>query len=331
MKVFATIILLSVCINQLSSQIDTSKLVWPAPPEQARITHLLTISSIQNFKHEGGFFSKIVGFIFGESHSQQWLVQPVGIAISPKHQIYITDPGAKGIHILDQDKEEYEFVNQTKFGSFLSPVGIAFSSDGSTYISDSEHGDITVLNEDRKAQFQIKDHLLRPTGLLILNDTLYVADAARHEIVLFDLKGKFLMNFGQRGESSGNFNFPIALAGENSLFVIDALNYRVQKFTTMGGFISAFGRQGGAPGSFASPKGIALDSEHHIYVTDVLMDNFQIFNEEGQLLLVVGKKGDRDGQFMSPSGIAIDDKDRIYIVDMLNKRIQMFQYLKENK
>jgi len=310
------------------TQNDTSKLVWPPPPDQPRIMHVRTIATLQSIKGEGGFFSKILGFFFGENSSSHWLVQPVGIAISPRGELYIADPGANGIHVIDQERREYDFIAQTKFGAFHAPVGIAFAPDGTIFISDSQRGDIIAVDEDHDAKFQVRDHLVRPTGLLVLQDKLYVVDASLQKIVVFDLKGKYLFDFGGRGEETGKFNYPIQITGTTSLYIVDALNYRIQQFSADGKFISAFGKQGTGAGSFASPKAVATDSDGNVYVTDALMDNVQIFNPRGQLLLVVGQQGERDGQFMSPGGIAIDGNNNIFIVDMLNRRIQIFRYLK---
>ena len=310
------------------SQADTN-IVWPQPPDQPRIKYVETISSQQPFKQEsGGFFSKITSFLFGEHKEPQWFVQPVGIAVSRDGIIYVADPGAHGVHVVNRDKKEYDFLSQTKLGSFLSPIGIVIASDGTIYISDSERGDITVLDKNRDPQYTFKDSLLRPTGITIFSEKLYVTDPGRHKVLMFDLRGKYLGEFGGRGSGDGEFNFPIAVSGISSLYVVDALNYRIQEFDPDGKFLSKFGRQGSAPGSLAGPKSVALDSDSNVYVTDALMDIFQIFDKLGQLLLVIGRRGIGTGEFMSPGGITIDSNDYIYIVDMLNKRIQIFRYLK---
>ncbi len=310
------------------AQTDSVGKVWPSPPERPRIKHLLTISSLQSFESKKDFFSDVFTFIFGGEQTSNWLVQPVGIAVSSTGKIYIADPGASGIHIIDQKEKEYDFINETDEGSFRSPVGCAISEDGTIFISDSERGDILALDDDHDVLFQIKEHLVRPTGIQIHGDRLYVTDTGQHKIVVFTLDGKYVTEFGQRGDAFGEFNFPVQLAVRDSLFVLDAVNYRVQKFSFAGTFSSMFGRQGNITGRFASPKAIALDSDGNMYITDALMDNFQIFNSKNELLLVIGKKGTGDGEFMTPNGIAIDNEDRIYVIDSLNRRIQIFQYLK---
>jgi DNA-binding beta-propeller fold protein YncE len=309
-------------------QPDTG-LVWPQPPDTPRIRYVESISSQQAFKSEsGGIFSKIAGLFFGEEKEHPPLVQPVGIAVGPDGLIYVADPGAHGVHIFDRARKEYDFLSENKLGKFLSPVGVAVAPDGTIYISDSERGEIVALNKDRDPLFAVRENLVRPTGLAIVREKLYVADPGRQKIVIFTSGGKYLAEFGGHGSGDGEFNYPVAVASAISLFVLDALNYRVQEFDPDAKFLSKFGSQGSAGGYFAAPKSIALDSEGDIYLTDALMDNFQIFNKQGQLLLVVGQRGERIGQFMSPGGITIDANDFIYVIDMLNRRVQIFQYLK---
>jgi DNA-binding beta-propeller fold protein YncE len=328
MKTTSLILFLFFIAPQAESQSDTG-LVWPQPPDNPRIKYIESFSSSEAFKQKsGGFFSRIASFLFGENDKHNWLVQPVGVAVAADGRVYVTDPGAHGVHVFDFTKKEYEFLSQNNLGRYHSPVGVVVARDGNIYISDSERGDIMVLNDDNDPKFIIKDSLVRPTGICIFREKLYVADPGKQAILMFDLAGKFLGEFGRRGLGDGEFNFPISLVADKSLYVVDALNYRIQEFDLSGNFVSKFGKQGNTGGSLASPKSVALDSDGNIYVTDALMDNFQIFDKEGQLLLVVGQRGEGNGRFMSPNGITIDSHDKIYIVDMLNKRIQIFKYLK---
>ena len=312
----------------LSAQDKGKELVWPTSPDKARIQYVETISSLEKFQPKKSFLSKLFGFITGGDRPSPWLVQPVGIAVGPDGRIFVADPGANCIHILDLAEGKYDAITETRYGKFLSPVGIAFSDDGSMYVSDSKRGDVILFDHDLNAQGEIRSPLDRPAGLLVLKNRLYVVDVGNHDVAVFDLSGKFLSSFGRRGSADGEFIYPVSLAGHDSVYVVDALNYRIQKFSPDGIHSITFGTQGTVAGKFASPKGVALDSDSDVYVTDALMDNFQIFDSQGRLLLVVGQHGSQPGEFMSPGGIAIDSGNRIYIVETLNKRIQIFQYLK---
>ena len=322
----------AVLVSGFTAQSSDTTLVWPSLPERARIKHVQTVSSLQNLEGKKSFFSRVLNFFTGSEKAPPWLVQPVGIAVAPDGRMYVTDPGAKGVHVVDLKAQQYEFMAATKTGSFLSPVGVAVADDGTVYISDSQRGSVVALAADHDFKFAIADRLQRPTGLSIAHDRLYVTDAGRHAIVLFDLKGKYVSEFGQRGAGAGEFNFPISITARSpdasELFVVDALNYRVQEFDSAGRFLSTFGQQGNVAGRLASPKAIALDADGDLYVTDALMDNLQIFDPTGKLLLIVGHSGMRDGEFSSPNGIAIDRDNRIYVIETLNRRIQIFQYVR---
>jgi len=307
---------------------DLDSLIWPRPPERPRLKHLTTLSSAATFEEETGTFTKVLRFFFGGEQQVPWLVQPVGIAVSKKGIIYVADPGAGGVHRIDQKERKHALVKTTKYGDFRSPVGLACADNGTIYITDSELGVIISTDEDLDAKDIIRGKALRPTGISIVQNKLYVVDTGKHKIIILDMSGNYVGEFGQRGSGDGEFNYPIQIGGRDTLCVVDALNYRVQLFSPDGKFVRSFGRQGNAIGRFASPKALALDSDGDIYVTDALMDNFQIFNMQGQLLLSVGQNGTHDGEFMTPSGIAIDAQDRVYIVDTLNRRVQIFQYLR---
>lgn len=329
MKIRISLILFVLAPMVAAAQSDSVRLVWPSPPDQARIKHVQTISSLESFHSKKGFFAKLLGFFAGSETTPRWLVQPVGIAVSPVDgRILIADPGANCIHMINPVEKEYDFIAETKYGKFISPVGLALAPDGTLFVSDSERGDIIVFDHNLDAESQIKGPFTRPTGLQVISDKLYVVDAGQHKIVILDLHGKYLSSFGQRGTDAGEFNFPLQIAARESIYVVDGLNYRVQKFDLNGRFASTLGQHGNIAGRFASPKGIALDSDGDVYVTDALMDNFQIFSPTGHLLLIVGHNGTRDGEFMSPGGITIDRTDKIYVAETLNKRVQVFQYVK---
>ncbi len=112
--------------------------VWPPPPDRARIRHVQTIASSADLHVESGFFEKLIGALFGGRDRSPWLVQPVGIAVSGRGVLVIADPGAQGIHIIDQEKKSYRLVTETSSGFLVSPVAVAFSSDGTLSVTDSQ-------------------------------------------------------------------------------------------------------------------------------------------------------------------------------------------------
>ena len=329
---FCRIILLSLSsiffMEQVVPQSSSTELVWPPSPQNTRVKHIRTISNLNEVASEQGFFSRVMNFLFGGKETRHGFVQPVGITVSSSGVIYIADPGANCVHVLNLDEKEYNIISETKVGKLKSPVDLASSSNGYLYISDSERKEVLVLDDDLSVQFVIRYNFVRPTGIQIIDGKLYIVDTGQNKIFVFDLKGNYISEFGKRGSGDGEFNYPVQLCAGSLIYIVDALNFRVQICDVSGKFVGQFGAIGNSAGSFANPKSVALDSEGHVYVTDALMDNFQIFDNRGELLLVVGSRGSGDGEFLSPSGIAIDKNDTIYIIDSLNKRLQIFRYLK---
>ena len=87
------------------------------------------------------------------------------------------------------------------------------------------------------------ENLQRPTGIVFTRDRLYVVDTAGHRVVVYDNKGNYLFQFGQRGTGEGAFNFPTDIAASTGgrLYINDSLNFRIQVFTLKGKFLSIIG------------------------------------------------------------------------------------------
>jgi len=312
--------------GSIRSQIKPN-MVWPPPPEKPRIEYLYSLSSKADLGIEKSFLSKIWDFIIGAEEKEERIVQPTGVAVDAKGRLLVADPGARCVHIFDRANKSYRQISETLTGTFVWPVGIAIDGDGRIFVSDAMRQEVVILSEDGVPVSTIHGRFERPTGLAIKSGRLYVADTPRHKILVFTLDGKLEFEFGSRGSSPGEFNYPVFLTVADLLYVVDAMNHRVQVLSDSGKSLRSFGMVGNVPGTFASPKGIAVDSENHIYVVDALFDAFQIFDAEGSLLLVVGGSGSQPGQFQLPTAICTDTGDRLYVVDSLNKRIQVFRYL----
>jgi len=313
--------------TSISSAQEKTRLAWPPPPQDPRIEYLYAISNVSDIGIEKSFISKIWDWVTGADDQINFLVKPMDVFVDDRNLLYVTDPGARCVHIFDRENKEHEILREAEDGELHSPVAIAVSADGHIYVTDSERREVVVYNEDRDVTFTIRGLFVRPTGISILRNRLYVVDTALNKVFVFTLDGDLLFEFGNRGIGKGEFNYPVFLASSTNLYIVDAMNHRIQVLTDSGNPLKTFGSAGDVQGTFANPKGIAISRQGHIYVTDALFDAFQVFDSTGNLLLVVGRAGSGDGEFWLPSGIWIDPNDTIYVVDALNRRIQLFQYL----
>ena len=308
--------------------------VWPLPPEQPRVQHLLSFTTPQDMGVKKGFFARIWEFIAGEDTADR-IESPHGIVSDGEGRVYVADWGAGIIHSFHFGKKKYDSFSKTKLGRFSSPIGLALDAEGLLYVSDSFLRRVFVFKGSKNILVIGDDALVRPTGVAVNrgDKLLYVVDTGGHRVDVFGLDGEKRVSFGSRGSKDGEFNYPthIALDGAGDVHVMDSLNFRVQIFDKNGRFKSQFGSNGIGPGDFIKPKGIAVDSEGHIWVSDSLRDSIQVFDRSGTLLLIFGRLGSGSGEFNLPAGICMDSADKLFVADSYNYRVQMFQYLREHR
>lgn len=327
-------LIIAAIIFILPARLYSAEIVWPPPPEEAKISFVQAFSAPEDLKIKKSIFKKIWEFIIGEDVENR-IVKPYGIFASKDEKIYITDSGSRRVHIFDLDKKKYSFIDRVRKDEFFtSPIGVAVDDKANVYVSDSVIGKVFVFDEKGKIKAVIgeKDTFSRPAGIAIspVNNYLYVVDTSANKIKAFSFDGKHIFEFGQRGKKDGEFNFPtnIAIDKDGNIYVCDTLNFRVQIFSKDGKFIGKFGKVGNRIGEFSKPKGIAVDSDGHIYVADAMYDVVQVFNKNGELMLVFGGGGSEDGKMWLPAGLYIGKDDKIYLADSYNNRVQVFKYLK---
>jgi len=130
-------------------------------------------------------------------------------------------------------------------GPMLEPVtinDIMTDSDGHLFFLSEETSKVYVyaVNEEFLFSFGEKGgstgKMSRPRGIAINEGrkTIYIVDYMRHTILAFDLAGKYLYEFGGRGNGPLWFNFPnsITVDRKGRLIVADLFNNRVQILKT---------------------------------------------------------------------------------------------------
>lgn len=300
------------------------EIVWPGPPQQARIRYLYSFSEPGHIGIKAGLFKRVVQFIAGRE--RQGMLRPYAVA-ADEDLIAVADPGLGLVHLFELKASKYAVIRDAGGEVLESPIGVSLSP-SAIYVADSVAGQVFVFDRNGEHSQSISG-VQRPTGIAFHSDTrrLYVADTLANEIVIFDDSGARVGAFGARGAAQGEFNFPTSLAlSGTSLLVNDTLNYRIQTFTLDGAPVSSFGEAGDGSGQFALSKGLGVDGEGHIYVTDGLSNYVQIFDAQGRFLLSFGGMGGAAGQFRLPGGIHVFGN-TIFVTDSQNGRLQVFEFL----
>ncbi|NPB04162.1 MAG: 6-bladed beta-propeller [Thermotogae bacterium] len=296
-----------------------SKVVWPPPPEKARIEWVRVIETPKDLGIEKSLWAKIKSFLFGEE-TEERIIKPAGV-YADEEVLAVADQGLKGLLVFYLKEKKYKVV----YG-FPSPVDVVRYKD-KLFVSDSVLGKVFVVSlKKAKTVGKVGEGTLeRPVGLALdeKRRRLYVVDTLKGKVFVFDPdRGNLLFSFGE------NLARPTycELDKEGYLYLSDSLNAKVRKFSPEGKLVFSFGERGNAIGTFANPRGIAVDRDGHIYVSDTLFSVIQVFDQKGELLLVIGRFGKGEGEFALPMDLFIRG-DHIYVADSYNARIVVLRYL----
>lgn len=308
------------------------KILWPGAPEEPRIKYQWSLSIVSG-KEGTDLYEVIIGKRddVTDPRTSNRLLRPYSIFVDETEKLYISDPGAYRVTVIDTKTGEAFHITEADKTEFLSPVGVvAFG--GKIYVSDSVLNKVFILDKKGKMIGEFRGKFARPTSLAVDRGRgiIYVSDTLAHKIHKYNPDGVNIGRIGIDGSGEGEFNFPthIWVDGKGMLYVTDSMNFRIQMFSPEGKFVGLFGTHGDSYGDLDKPKGIATDSDGNIYVVDSINDMIKIFDRTGKLLLFMGQNGVNYGEFWLPSGIFIDTKNNIYVADTYNGRVQVFQYIK---
>lgn len=210
------------------------------------------------------------------------LVAPSDVVIDQSERLFVTDSGGAAVHIFDLNKRTYK-----QFSALAD-----------------------------------KEMLLKPVGLTIVGNRIYVVDSILREVCVFDNNGKFIFSFGRN-----HFTRPsgIAYSPEDEIvYVTDTAEHTIEVFTVGGKFIEQIGSRGTGTGKFNFPTHLWVDKSGRLYVSDTLNYRIQVFSRDHRFLQMFGRQGDRPGNFAHPCGVATDTFGNIYVIDRQFENVQLF-------
>ncbi|HUL32881.1 MAG TPA: SMP-30/gluconolactonase/LRE family protein [Candidatus Eisenbacteria bacterium] len=326
--------------------IDYSYIVWPNPPAIARIRYVNWYAADQSKRNLQGkvqkknsWMDRLAGTQTNEEvfSSPFQLLQPYGLAVDSKGNLYVADSKVGAIFIFNTDTHAVQLIRNGSDAHFVRIIGLAMDDDDRLFVSDPGLRHVLVFDKNHKAQDVITEGMVEPGELALdrQNRLLYVSDVNLDQVLVYDADTlKLVRKIGTTGHrheltTPGDFAKPtgVAVDADGNLYVADTLNNRIESFDADGQFISTFGKNGDGPGYFSRPKGVAIDGDGHIWVADGMQDRVQVFNKQGQLLISFGGHGLLPGQFQGLVGITIDKQNRVFTSEIYPGRAQEFQYV----
>ncbi|MHC1706617.1 MAG: hypothetical protein AB9842_03730 [Bacteroidales bacterium] len=206
----------------------------------------------------------------------------------------------------------------------VKPYGIALHQ-GKMYVCDASISGLEIIDFQNntfnyfipRGRGQLKmpvNCTVDPEGLL------YVADAARRQIVVFNPQGEYLNAFGEANDAKPT---DVGIYGDK-IWVPDADHFQVkvyQKGTYQ--YLFSFPDSLDPEKRLFQPINICVSPER-IYVTDFGDFKVKSFSHTGDFMQSVGGFGNSFGQFVRPKGIDVDKDGILYVVDAGFENVQMF-------
>jgi DNA-binding beta-propeller fold protein YncE len=234
------------------------------------------------------------------------------------------------ISISTDIKGKQSVINKFIFGEempkpVIKPYGVTVRG-SKVYVCDTGIGGLILIDLADKSfeytpsgQGQLQLPLNATTDE---NGFLYVADANRRQVVVFDNNLKYVSELGEATESfkptdvniRGDKLFVVSVK-DQKVFIYDRNSYKkVSSFPSL---------EAGDDGYLYQPTSITLDDKF-IYVSDIGDNKVKVFTLTGDYIRSIGGYGTYAGQLMRPKGVATDKEGNIYVVDAAFDNAQIF-------
>lgn len=334
-------------------KIDISKIVWPQPPNIARIRYLNYFAGekLPDFdakakQSKSSWMDRLAGTPSDKGddglRNHFFMGEPHGMAVDSTGKLYVADAKVGAIFIIDTETHDTQMIKNGKEASFNLIVGLAIDDTDRLFVSDAGAHRVLVFDPKHKVEAVIKDGMATPAGMAIdiENRFLYVADIDLDQVLVYDADTfQPIRKIGTAGKNHtlttpGDFAKPtgVAVDQDGNLYVADTLNARIEVFDADGTFVRAFGKRGDGPGYFAMPKGVAIDCDGHIWVADSMQNRVQVYSQEGNLLIYMGyAQGIMPGMFSGLQYVTIDKNNRVFTSEVFPGRVQEFRYVTQEE
>lgn len=305
------ILIISLTIISCSKNIysglgSSSPVIYPAPPDTARIQFLTRVSGSGDLPGNRKSFAK---FISGEDATLQ-INKPYGVVLHDG-RILICDTYIHGVDIIDLKKNKFDQFIPKGNGELKVPVNCFVNDSGYLYIADSGRKQIVVFDENGNYSMCIgESEDFKPVDVFVREDKIWVTNLDGHQVLVYsnDSNHKLLYAFPDTdaAEAGSLFSPTNIYVTDNKVYVTDFGDFKIKIYTHEGKFIQSVGSYGSGLGQFTRPKGIAVDRDSNLYVVDAGFENTQIFSKEGKLLMFFGGNYKGPGDMWLPAKVTLD-------------------------
>lgn len=241
--------------------------------------------------------------------------EPMAVAVLPDGELLVADVGLAQVHRFSADGRLR--ASYAARGAFSYPVGLAVGEEGQVWVADLWAERVFRLDLGNDAVEEVPrmpSGYRAPGALAYRHGLLYLADLARHQVLVLSPDGELARVIGEgKGGKPGQLAFPngvwVATSGE--VFVADSDNHRLQVFDAAGRLSRVL-----QPHRLLLPRGLVQDARGRLHVADSLANDIAVLDPAGQIVARYGL----DEELSAPNGLAARGS-KIYVADRGNGRV----------
>lgn len=244
--------------------------------------------------------------------------------------------------ILVIDKETGKLINSWGDNLFIMPHGLEVDNKNNIWVTDvglhqvfkfSHEGRLLMKLGTAKVAGNDSSHFDKPTDITIAKDgSFYVSDGyGNSRVVKFSATGKYLFEWGKKGDKESEFNIPhgICLDNKENVYVADRENNRIQVFDPTGKFINQY-----TDNTFGAICAVAFDkTQYRLFAVDDFTflkvkhrgSDVIIFDSIQRAQTRFGRSGSYQGNTSWYHDLTVDKDDNIYVGDILGNTVQKFR------
>ena len=225
---------------------------------------------------------------------------------------------------------------------FIMPHGLTVDHENHIWVTDvglqqvlkfTKDGRLLMTFGEKRMSGNDSAHFNYPTDVAVAKDgSFYVSDGyGNSRVIKFSREGKYLFEWGRKGNGEGEFDTPhaIDLDSYGNVYVADRENNRIQKFDPNGNFLKQWKND-----VAIQLYSLSVDTKNdHVFAIDYLYVNDTV--SKGSDIIVLdstiefmhrfGRTGSYNGSVCRYHDITIDPEGNLYVGDILGNRIQKFR------
>ncbi len=150
---------------------------------------------------------------------------------------------------------------------------------------------------------------------------IYIGDAKKHAIMVFNQNFQFVKAIGTEGEGKLSYPLGVFIDSDGKIYANDSKLNAIKVYDSEGSFLETILAPADSQ-KFSSS--IVVDSKGNLLVPDHFLGRVNVFNPETRQWTSFGSFGEGEGQFRFLKGLDITTDGKILVGDAGNHRIDIF-------